>query len=145
MQFSWQVLCENCSPQKLTIPFGRKHIRITMRHQLTTFIIHPQRCKRSLGSLWSFTPIIIRARTFKNKKFPKLTCSTASVSNHSLSGVWWKWLIHTKDGLKSVSNILKADKFEWFRIQDQAFTDESSHSYHTLKHKKWRQFLWTSQ
>lgn len=74
-------------------PFGRKNISITKMHQQIIFIIQPPWCKLSRGSFWFFTPIIKIARMVKNRKFPKLTRNTASVSNHSLSGVWWKWLI----------------------------------------------------
>jgi len=36
---------------------------------------------------------MMTARMVKKRKLPRLTLSTASVSNHSRSGVLWKWLI----------------------------------------------------
>lgn len=66
---------------------------MTRRHQQIIFIIHPPWCKPSRGSLWFFTPTIKIAKIVKKIKFPKLTRNTASVSNHSLLGVWWKLLI----------------------------------------------------
>lgn len=75
------------------ISFGTKNIKITRRNQQIIFIIQPPWCIPSRGSLWVFTPVIKTARIVKNRKFPKLTRKTASVSNHSLLGVWLKWLI----------------------------------------------------
>jgi len=42
------------------------------------------------------TPIIIRANVIKNKKFPRLTRSTALVWNHSFGGAWAKVFIPAK-------------------------------------------------
>ena len=75
---------------------GTKNIKITKMNQQMTFIIQPPWCIPSRGSFWVFTPIIITDKIEKNTKFPKLTRSTASVSNHSRSGVLWKWLIPTQ-------------------------------------------------
>lgn len=89
------------------IPFGRKNIKMTRTHQQKTFIIHPPWCKWSRGSFWFFTPIINTAKMVKNKKFPKLTRKTASVSNHSRSGVLWKVLIQGIFSMRGAATSLK--------------------------------------
>lgn len=79
--------------------------KITNRSQQVTFIIHPPWWILSRGSFWLFTPIITTDKMVKKRKFPKLTRSTASVSNHSLSGIWWKWLIPASTtNIRSVSH-----------------------------------------
>lgn len=100
---------KKCLPYKLIISFGRKNVKMTRRHQQIIFIIHPPWCKPSRGSLWLFTPTIKTAKIVKKRKFPKLTRNTASVSNHSLLGVWLKLLIpaSTKDTTETVTKIDK--------------------------------------
>jgi hypothetical protein len=68
-------------------------MRNTMTTQQKTFAIHPPWWILSRGSFWSFIPAMMTARMVKKRKLPRLTLSTASVSNHSRSGVLWKWLI----------------------------------------------------
>lgn len=63
--------------------FGMKNMRTTSKSQIIIFAIQPPWCHESRLSLWSFTPIIMRASIPKKRKFPKLTRRTACIWNHA--------------------------------------------------------------
>lgn len=65
---------------------GMKNARTISKSHITIFTVHPPWCHESRLSFWSFTPIIMRAKTTKNRQFPKLTWRTACTWYHSF--VW---------------------------------------------------------